>query len=545
MSQSTSFLERSREGSRLNEGNRRVCAFLKRWKVDREDKISPVNLVLIGGGKWNVPKHVMMRFYQSLLVELAGRDIPFSLVEKPHPQGKLVFDFDSEQTILHPEQIAPIIAESVHMVFGEPDEPWPSVFVSVSTSKPKHKIHFIVPVIVCTMNTRRLLYALTWEQLVKRGLNEIADCMDFKMISLRMRYAYKMDPKTREYVLEKGRYERFVLVYPDPNEEVGYFKQTQMLPLFHFSALSFDEPCTEITERGQDVLEKIRTNCTIGPLRRLEWSNSLVSVKKRKVTEQSQNEEENDSDEWWKSGSTSTPLNRSQFLNEPVQITDQQRKELVEHASQSNVLSSFLEEGVYKFASQWEHGGYMIKLLRRMTARCPLDDSTTRRHHDSQNAYMFVNATGTRCWLGCYCKEQKCKLLWESEDAETEQEEEDEQDWEDQEMDEIEPEQQWERSADGKGWVQLGEGGTVTASPSTVQDKIHEELNPPKRPSPKRQSRSPPSTSTRPSQKISINHDKERRGLDKFIQEQGRKQKLKDMTPIERYEHERGILGLH
>jgi hypothetical protein len=434
--------ERAVERQKAEEGNQSVYNYFKPWRVPSEDKISPVNLIMIGGGKWMVPKERMRQFYNTVLEKWARKNMLFSLVEKPHPIGKLVYDFDSEDLVLNRMMIASVIAECVHLVFGDPDdEYWPTVYSSVSSGRPQHKMHFIVPSCVCTINHRRCMYLLTRRTFIERGHADVSDCLDLKMTSLRMRYAYKVDPKTRQFVPEKGRYERFELAYPDPAVEVVERESTKQVPLFYFSALSFDEPCTKITEKGLELLEKVRVDAEMGPLR-----HHKIKL-------------------------TSVYDNGSDTHDSIIHLSREQQQEVIERLHASEIIAPLLEE-CYQLDTIWGVQGHILKLLRRKSGACPLDDSG-QRIHDNQNAYIFTNDNGSKCWLSCYCGCFASRILWGQEISGTEEDSDSESDSSSKDEEEDDDSvNRYERTADGswkpKSRVIQSESKSKTTSKSEL-----------------------------------------------------------------------------
>ena len=358
------FIQRGELNSRGRDIDQMIRQYFKHCRVDPDEE---VNLIMMTGGRWMVGPDKLKHFYERVLPGL--RDKLFSLVEKPHPQGKLIFDWDSDAVVLNTSVIGKVIAEVVHDVYQADDEPyWPSVYVSKSSARPLHKVHFIVTSHVCVKADRLVITLMVRQRLIEHGYREMAERVDLKMTSLRLRFATKVEVGTRRYQPEKGMYGPFEVCYSPLGET------THSLPLFHFSALSFKEPVSVPTARGLELMEEMR---------RLAESGPLV-------------------------GRMRMQLRSSDSMEGGLVISTEQRVRVLEWARTSPLLDPLRDD--FAVGRWW--GSCMLRLNRLRPGYCPADPSG-ERHHDHQSAYVIFNADLSRYRLNCHCREFEPRLLWE------------------------------------------------------------------------------------------------------------------------------------
>jgi hypothetical protein len=372
------FLQRTELRSRGRDIDERVRGFFKACRPDWSSTkdTERINLMMMNGGRWIVPERRLEQFYHTLLPQLIKAKSLFSLVEKPHPQGKLIFDVDSETVPVDTTVVGAVIAEAVHDVYQADDEPyWPTVYVSRSSALPDRKVHFIVPSCVATLPTRLTITLLIRERLILLGHRSAADCLDFKMTSLRIRYASKVSTTTKEYEPHKGYYSMWEVSYSASGE------MTHGLGLLHFTALSFDLPVNVPTDRGAELLERVRKSAEQGPISRLNL----------KLREPRKKDSNHTDDEW-------------------DSLSSLEQAKVVDWIQTSPCLDPYRDQ--YKPRGWWHFNTYRLDKKRRGTPEpCPTDTSGTR-HHDNQSAYIIVSRGLRKYQLQCQCRENPPVVLW-------------------------------------------------------------------------------------------------------------------------------------
>jgi len=159
------------------------------------------NLLSMSGGKWHV-EYNGLRYIYFLIEKDREHNRPFHLVEKPHPRGRLFFDFDGK-TKLNVAAIHEAIQFACDQIFvlEQPAE----VYVSNSSVYPDTKMHFLVPEIYCEKDIRFVINKLIKSRLQEKQQLSDADALDLAATSLRIRHALKVD-KSGKYIYAKGVY---------------------------------------------------------------------------------------------------------------------------------------------------------------------------------------------------------------------------------------------------------------------------------------------------------------------------------------------------
>jgi len=181
----------------------------------------------MSGGKWHV-EYNGLRYIYFLIENDLKHNRPFHLVEKPHPRGRLFFDFDGK-TKLNVAAIHEAIQFACDQIFvlEQPAE----VYVSKSSVFADTKMHFLVPEIYCEKDIRFVINKLIKSRLQEKQQPSDADALDLAATSLRIRHALKVD-KSGKYIYSKGVY----LSYKPLNEA------SRVRSDFECSVLMFKEP---------------------------------------------------------------------------------------------------------------------------------------------------------------------------------------------------------------------------------------------------------------------------------------------------------------
>jgi hypothetical protein len=323
------------------------------------------------GGKWLIPRYKITAWYQSMYKKLKESKVFFNLVESASPQSKLFFDLDC--TVEKPLDV-PMICKCVRSICERVfliDEF--SILVSRSSTFPNHKMHVLVPEIVCDVSTRRFVYMLAQIKLKQKDQIDAANALDLRVNLLRMRYATKVDPATRLIVENKGHYTDWYNA-EHTEEKVEPF----------YSILAYDND-THTPKRPdmESVYQRINKGVKI------ESEHLPETIVQR----------------------AGAYLGRSNMSNR-TQYTQAGHGEMEEALTWLQQNASVYEQyGLSVVVEGGLHTNF-IKLRRTTLGLCPCDPAQ-QRDHDRLDAYVSVDSNKGRYYMHCWCNEYERVLIYD------------------------------------------------------------------------------------------------------------------------------------